>query len=171
MPTNVYIVKTIFFLVVLDGRKSWTIKKAEHQRIDAFKLWCRQRLESLLDSEEIKPVDPKENQLWIFIGRTYAKAEAPILWPPDAKSQLIGKDSDAGKDWDQEDGVTEDEMVGWHHQLIRHEFEHTLGDSDGEGSLMCYSPWGHKKLEMIYWLDQEPPDIQAGFRQDRGTRG
>ena len=87
-------------------------------------------LESPLDSKEIKPVNPKGNQLWIFIGRTDAEAEAPILWPPDAKSRLIRKDPDAGKDWGQEEkGAMEDEMVGWHHQLNGHEFEQTPGDS------------------------------------------
>ena len=90
----------------------------------------------------IKPVNPKGNQIWIFIGRTDAEAETPILWPPDAKSQLIGKDPDAGKDWGQEvKRVTEDEMAGWHHWLNGHEFEQTPGDSEGQGSLVCCSPW------------------------------
>ena len=93
------------------------MKKAEHQRIDAFEIVVLEKtLESPLDSKEIKPVSPKGNQPWIFTGRT--DVEAPILWPPDAKSQLTGKDPDAGKDWGQEEKcVTEDEMVGWHHQL------------------------------------------------------
>ena len=87
---------------------------------------------------KIKPVNPKGNQPWIIIERTDAKAEAPIFWSPDAKSWLTGKDPDAGKDWGKEEkGVAEDEMVGWHHQLNGHEFEQTLGDSDGEGSLQC----------------------------------
>ena len=101
-------------------------------------------LESLLDSEEIKPVYPKGNQPWIFMGRTDAEAEALMLWPPDVKSRLIGKDLDAGKDWGQEKGVIEDEMVGWHHQLNGHEFEQTLGESEGQGSLACRSSLGHK---------------------------
>ena len=102
-------------------------------------------LESPLNSKEIQPVHPKGNQSWIFIGRTEAEAEAPILWPPDAKSQLTGKDPDVRKDWGREEkGVTEDEMVGWHHRLSGHEFEQTLGDSEGQGSLVCCSPWGHK---------------------------
>ena len=85
-----------------------------------------------MDSKEIIPANPKRNQLWIFIGRTDAKAEAPILWPPEMKSRLVGKDPDAGKDWGQEEeGTTEDEMVGWHHGLNGHEFEQTLGDSEG----------------------------------------
>ena len=88
--------------------------------------------ESPLDSKEVKPVNPKGNQPWIFIGKTYAETEAPIFCPPDAKSRLIRKDSDAGKDWRQEEkGMTEDEMVGWHHQLSGHELEQTLGDSEG----------------------------------------
>ena len=103
-------------------------------------------LESPLDSKEIKPVNPKGNQPWIVIGRT--DAEAPILWPPDVKSQLIGKDPDAEKDWSQEEkGTTEDEMVGWHHRLNGHEFEQTLGDSEGQESLVCCSPWGRKESD------------------------
>ena len=87
-----------------------------------------------LNSKEIQPVFPKGNQLWIFLGRNDAEAEAPIHWSPDTKSQLIGKDSDAGKDWRQEEkGTTEDELVGWHHQLNGHEFEQTLGDGEGQG--------------------------------------
>ena len=105
-------------------------------------------LESPLDQKEIKPINPKENQPWISIGRTDAKAEAPILWPPDANSWFIGKDPAAGKDWGQEEkGMTEDEMVGWHHPLYGHEFEQTMGDSEGQGSLACCSPWGHKELD------------------------
>ena len=95
-------------------------------------------LERPLDSKEIKPVNPKRNQPWIFIGRIDAEAETPIVWPPDAKSWLIRKDPDAEKDWGQEEMVvTEDEMVGWHHRLSRHEFEQTLGDSEWQGSLKC----------------------------------
>ena len=94
------------------GCESWTIKKAEHPRIDGFELWCWRKLLSTLDSKEIKPVNPKGNPLWIFIGRTNAGAEAPILWPPDVKSRLTGKDPDAGKDWRREEKrVAEDEMV------------------------------------------------------------
>ena len=111
------------FPIVMYGCKNWTVKKAECQRTDAFKLWHWRRLESLLDSKEIKPVNPKGNQPWIFIARTDAEAEAPILWSPDAKSQFIGKDPDAGKDWGQEEKrVAEDEIVGWHHWLNGHEW-------------------------------------------------
>ena len=102
-------------------------------------------LESPLDSKEIKPVNCIENQPWIFIRRTDAKAKTPILWSPDVKSWLTGKDADAGKDWGQEEnGTTEDEDVGWHHQLNGHEFEQTQGDSEGQGSLECCSPWGSR---------------------------
>ena len=115
-------------------------------------------LESLLDCKEIQLVHPKGNQYWIFIGRTDAKAETPVLWPPDAKNWLIGKGPDAGKDWRQEEkGMTEDEMVKWHHWLYGHEFEQALGVDDGQGSLACYSPWGLKESDMTerlnwHWL-------------------
>ena len=100
-----------------------------------------------LDCKEIKPVNPKGNQPWMFIGRTAAEAEAPVLWPPDAKNWLIRKDPDAGEDWSQVKRAEEDEMVGWHHQLNGYEFEQALGDGEGQGSLVCYSPWGHKELD------------------------
>ena len=129
------------------GCESWTIKKAECWRIDAFELWCWRRLFSHLNSKEIQPVNPKGNQPWIFIGRTDAEVETPILWPPDVKSRLIWKDPDAGKDWRQEKGTTGDKMVGWHHRLDRHEFGQTLWAVDGQGSLMCCSPWGRKELD------------------------
>ena len=121
----------------LDHKESWVPKN-----------WCvwtvvlEKTLESPLDCKEVKPVNPKGNQSWIFTGRIDSEAEAPILWPPDAKSRLIRKDPDAGKDWGQEQkGTTEDVMVGWHHRLNGHEFEQTLGDSEGQGSLACFSPW------------------------------
>ena len=110
-------------------------------------------LESPLDSKEILPVNPKRNQPWIFIGRTDAEAEAPVLWSPDAKSQLIGKDPDARKDWRQEEKrATEDEMVGWHHRLNGHEFEQTPGDGEGQTSL-AWCKWGHKELGMTERLN------------------
>ena len=110
-------------------------------------------LESPLDCKEIQPVHPKGNQFWIFIWRTDTEAETPILWPPDAKKWLIGKDSDARKDWKREEkGTTEDEMVGWHHQLNGHEFEQALGDSKGQGRLVCCSPWGWKsRIRLSDW--------------------
>ena len=124
LPTKVCLVKTMVFPVVMYGYKNWTIKKAEQQRIDAFELWSWRNLESPLDCKEMQQVHPKGNQSWIFIGRTDAEAETPILWPSDVKNWLIGKDPDAGKDWRQEGkGMTEDEMVGWHHWLEGHDFE------------------------------------------------
>ena len=102
-----------------------------------------------LNSKKINPVNPKRNQSWIFTGRTDAEAETPILWPPDAQSQVIGKDPDVGKDWGQEEkGMTEDKMVKLPHWLNGHEFEQTPGDSGGQRSLGCCSPWGHKESDM-----------------------
>ena len=109
-------------------------------------------LESALDSKEIKPVNLKENQPWIFIAWT--DAEAPILWLPDAKSQLTGKDPVAGKDWEQEEkGMTEEEMAGWHHRLDGREFEWTPGVGDGQEGLACCDSWGHKESDMTEWLN------------------
>ena len=126
----------------LDCEESWVPKN-----------WCfwtvllEKTLESPLDCKEIKPVNPKGNQCWIFIGRIGAEAEAPILWPPDAKNELIWKDPDPGKDWRQEEkGTTEDEMFGWHPWLDGHEFEQVPGVGDRQGSLACCSPWGRKEL-------------------------
>ena len=122
----------------LDHKEDWVLKN-----------WCfwtavlEKTVESPLDCKEIQPVHPKGDQSWVFIGRT--DAEAAILWPPDGKSWLTGKDPDAGIDWRQEEKrMTEDEMVGWHHQLNGHELEQVLGDGKGQGSLACCSPWGHK---------------------------
>ena len=141
----------------LDCKESWVPKN-----------WCfwtvvfktvEKTLESPLDSKEIQPVHPKGGQSWIFIGRTDVEPETPILWPPDVKNWLTGKDPDAGKDWRQEEkGITEDEMVGWHHRLDRHEFEWVLGTGVGQGSLECCSPWGHKQLymtEQLNWTDYD----------------
>ena len=111
-------------------------------------------LERALHGKEIKPVSLKGNQPWIFTGRTDAESEAPILWPPDAKKQVIGKDPDAGKDWRlEEKQARENKMVRWHHWLNRHEFEQTLGDSEGQGSLACCSLWDHKESDMTEWLN------------------
>ena len=127
-----------------------------------LKNWCfwtvvlGKTLESPLDCKESKPVNPKINQPWIFLGRTDAEAEAPKLWPLDVKSQLSGKDSDAGKDGGQEEKrVAEDEMVGWHHQLNGHEFEQTLGDGEGQGSLVCWRSRGCKELDMTERLNSK----------------
>ena len=114
-------------------------------------------LESPLDCKEIQPVHSKGDQSWVFFGRNDAKAETPVLWPPDAKRWLIGKDSDAGRDWGQEKkGTAEDEMAGWHHRLNGHEFEWTLGVDDGQGGLVCCNSWGRKELdttERLNWTD------------------
>ena len=154
-PTKVCLVKAVVFPVVMYGCESWTVKKAEHRRIDAFELRCWRRLESPLDCKEVQLVHPKGDQS--FIGRTDVKAEIPILWPPHAKSWLIGKDCDNKKDWGQEEkGMTEDEMAGWHHQLNGHEFEWTPGDSDGQGGLVRCDSWGHKELdttERLNWTE------------------
>ena len=154
LPTKVRLVKAMVFPVVMYGCESWTIKKVECWRIEAFELWCWRRLESPLDRKEIQPVHPKGNQSWAFIGRTDAKAETPILQPPDAKNWLIGKDPDAGKDWGQEEkGMTEDEMVGWHHWLDGHELQWTPGTGDGHGGLACCSPWSCKESDTTGWLN------------------
>ena len=122
-----------------------------------LKNWCfwtvvlEKTLQSPLESKEIKPVNPKGNQLWVFTGKTDAKVEAPILWPPDAKSRLTGKDPDARKDWKQEKGMTEDKMVEWHHWFYGCEFEQTLGDSERQGSLMCCSPRGDSQTRLSDW--------------------
>ena len=121
LPTKVHLVKALVFPVVMYGRESWTTKKAECWRIVAFELWCWRRL--LRVPWTARWSNQKENQSWIFIGRTYAEAETPILWPPDVKNWLIWKDPGAGKNWRKEDkGTTEDEMVGWHHRLNGYEF-------------------------------------------------
>ena len=139
----------VLSLKVLDHKKGWAPKN-----------WCfwtvvlEKTLESPLDCKGIKPVNPKGNQSWIFIGRTDAEAEAPTLWPPDVKSRLIGKDPDAGKDWRQEEkGMIEDKMVGRHHWLNGHEFEQAPGDDEGLGRLVCCSPCGHKESATAEWLN------------------
>ena len=111
-------------------------------------------LENPLDCKEIQPVHSKGDQSWVFFGRSDAKAETPVLWPPHAKSWLIGKDSDAGRDWEQEEkGTPEDEMAGWHHWLNGHESEWTPGDGDGQGGLECCDSWGRKESNMTEWLN------------------
>ena len=125
LPTKVCLVTAMVFLVVMYGCECWTIKKAECRRIlCSWNVVLEKTLESPLDCKEIQPVHPKGDQSWVFTGRTDAEAETPILWSPDVKSWLIWKDSDAGKDWGQEEkGMTEDEMVGWHHRLNGHELK------------------------------------------------
>ena len=128
--------------------KKWYFQTVVHsRRLLSVPLTARRSNQLIL--KEIRP-----NRSYPFIGRTDAEAEAPILWLPDVKSQLIGKDPDAGKDWRQEEKrETEDEMVGWHHWLNGHEFEQTLGDSGGQMSLACCNPWGSKELDTTYWLN------------------
>ena len=138
------------------GCESWTVKKAEHRRIDACELWCWRRLLRVcpLDCKEIQPVHSKGDQSWVFIERTDAEAETPVLWPPHAKSWLIGKDPDAGRDWGQEEkGTTEDKMAGWHHWLDGRESEWTPGVGDGQGGLACCDSWGHKESDMTERLN------------------
>ena len=145
--TEVAIVKAMIFPVVMYRCESWTIKKAECWRIDVFKLWCWGRFLRVFWTarRSNQSVNPKGKQPWIFIGRT--DTEALILWPPDAKSRLIRKDPDAGKDCGQEEkGKTEDEMIGWHHRLNGHEFEQTLEDSEGQGSLGCWRSVGWQRV-------------------------
>ena len=141
LPTKVHLVKAMVFPVVMYGCEIWTIKKAECQRINAFELWYWRRLLRVpWTARRSNPSILKENQPWIFIGRTDAEAEAPILWPSDAKSWLTRKHPDAGKDWRQEEkAMTEDELFGCHHRLNGHEFEQALGDGEGQISLACCS--------------------------------
>ena len=137
------------FPMVMYGCESWTVKN-----------WCfwtvvfEKTLSSPLDCKEIQPVHPKGDQSWVFIGRTDAEAETPILWPPHAKSWLIGKDPDAGRDWGQEEkGTTEDEMARWHHLLDAHKFGWTPGVGDGQGGLACCNSWGCKESDMTERLN------------------
>ena len=147
LPTKVRLVKTTVFPVVMYGCESWTIKKMKN--LCLLTVVLEKPLESPLDCKEIQPVHSKD-QSSVFFGRTNAEAETPILWPPDMKSWLIGKDPDAGRDWGQEEkGTTEDEMAGWHHRLNGHEFGWTSGVGDGQGGLACCNSWGRKELE---WL-------------------
>ena len=158
LPTKVHLVKAMVLssshvcVWELDYKESWVPKN-----------WCfwtvvlEKTLESPLAYKEIQPVHPKWDQSWVFIGRTDVEAETPILWPHHVKSWLIWKDPDAGKDWGQgEKGTTEDEMVGWHHQLNGHGFGWTLGVGDGQGGLGCCDSWGRKEsdtTERLNWTE------------------
>ena len=154
LPTKVRLVKAMVFPVVMYGCESWTVKKAECWSIDAFEPWCCGRILSPLACKEIQPVHSKGDQSWVFIGRTDPKAETLILWTPDVKSWLIGKDPDAGRDWGQEEkGKTEDEIAGWHHRLDGREFEWTPGVGDGQEGLACCDSWGRKESDMTEWLN------------------
>ena len=159
------LVKAMVFPVAMYGCESWTIKKAEHWTIDAFELWCWRRLLRVpWTARRSKPVHPKGNQSWIFIGRTDAEPETPILWPPNAKNWLMWKDPDAGKDWGQEEkGMTEDEMFGWHHWLNGHAFGWTPGVGDGQGGLACCGSWGRKELDTAEWLNWTEGSILIVF--------
>ena len=153
LSTKDGLVKAMVFPVVMYGCESWTVKKVECWRIDAFELWYWRRLlrvpwttrrsnQSIL--KEISPGWTDQSSP----GRTDIEAETPVLWPPDAKSCLIGKDPDAGKDWGQEEkGTTEDKIVGWHHWLNEHGFGWTLGVGDGQGDLACCGSWGRKESD------------------------
>ena len=154
LPTKIHLVKAIFssslvWIWELDHKEGWALRN-----------WCfwnvvlEKTLQNPLDFKEIKPVNSKGNQPWKFVRRTDAEAEAPTLSPPDAKSLLIGNDPDAGKDRRQkEKWMTEDKMVRWHHWVNGHEFEQAPGDGEGQGSLVCCSPWGHKQLDTTEWLN------------------
>ena len=148
------------FPVVMYGCEIWTIKKAERRRIDAFELWCWRRLESTLDWREIQSVYPKGNQSWIFIGKTDVETETPILWPPDLKSWFIWKDPDAGKDWRWEKkGMTEDEIVGWHHRLNGHWVWVNSGSWWWTGRLGVLQSMGSQRVRHDYanelnWIDR-----------------
>ena len=133
----------------LDHKEGWSAENWYFQTVVLEKT-----LESPLDSKKIKPGNPKENQLWIFIGRTGPKAEAPILWPLDVKSRLIGKEPDAGKDWGQEKGKAEGEMVGWHHWFNGHDFEYAPGVADGQRSLAGCSPLGGLQRVRHNWATE-----------------
>ena len=154
LPTKIHLVKVMVFssshawMWELDYKESWAPKN-----------WCfwnvvlEKTLESPLDCKEIQPVHSEGEQPLVFFGRTDVEAETPVLWPPHGKSWLIGKDSDAGKDWGQEKGMTEDEMAGWHCLLDGHEFEWTLGVGDGQRGLACCDSWGCKESDMIEGLN------------------
>ena len=158
LPTKVRLVKAMVFPVVMYGCESWTVKKAKRQRIDAFELWCWRRLlrvpwtarrsnQSIL--KEISPGCSLEGMMELQYFGT------PILWPPNVKNWLIGKDPDAGRDWGQEEkGTTEDEMAEWHHWLDGHEFEWTPGVGDGQGGLACCDSWGRKESDTTERLNR-----------------
>ena len=163
LPTKVHLVKAMVFPVVMYRCESWTINKTEHQRIDAFELWCWRRLfrvpwtarrsnQSIL--KEISPGCSLEGLM--------LKLKLQILWPPQVKSWLTGEDPDAGRDWGQEEkGTTEDEMAGWHHRLNGPECGWTLGVGDGQGGLACCDSWGRKESDMIERLNWTENDNES----------
>ena len=153
----------------LDYEESWALKN-----------WCfwtvvlEKTLESPLGSKEIQPVHPKGDQFSVFIGKTDAEAETPMLWPPHAKSWLIGKDPDAGRDWGQEEkGMTEDEMAGWHHRLDGHEFEWAPRVGDGQGGLECCDSWGRKESDMteqLNWTEETRENAKTFMIRRNGVK-
>ena len=156
LPTKVYIVKAMVFPVVMYGCESWT-KKTKCWRIDAFELWCWRRLLRVAwtarrsNQSILKEISPEYSLQGLML-----KLKLPILWPPDEKKWFLGKDPDAGKDWRQEKGMTEDEIVGWHHQVDGHEFEQALVVIEWQGCLVCCSLWGRKELdttEQLNWTE------------------
>ena len=169
-----YLTSVQFFIykisIAIDSHKKLSICKARLcmacEESWAPKNWCfwtvvlEKTLVSSLDCKEIQPVHPKQDQSWVFIGRTDAESETPILWPPHVKNWLTGKDPDAGRNWGQEEkGTTEDEMAGWHHWLNARKFEWTLGVGDGQGGLPCCNSWGRKDSDMterLHWTDAWP---------------
>ena len=159
LPTKVHIVKAVVFPVVMYGCESWTIKKAEQWRTGALELWCWRRLLRVpwtarrSNQSILKELNP-EYSMEVLVLKLRLQH-----WPPDVKSWLTGKDLDAGKDWRREEKrVTEDEMIGWHHWLNGHKFEQALGDGEGQGSLLCYSPWGHKESDITEQLNNNNED-------------
>jgi len=154
-PTKVHLIKAMVFPVVMYGCERWTIKKAEHRRTDDLKLWYWRRLESPLDCKKIKPVQPKRNQPWIFIGRSDAELKLQyfghLMQRTDSleKTLMLGN-IEGRRRWG---WMTEDEMFGWHHWLNVLEFDQALGVNDGQGSLMSCSPWGREELNMTEWLN------------------
>ena len=162
LSTKVHLSKAIVFPVVMYGCESWTIKKAEHRRIDAFELWCWRRLLKVpwtarrSNQSILKEISPGCSLEGLML-----RLKTPVLWPAYMKSWLIGKDSDAGRVWGQEEkGTTEDEMAGWHHGLDGREFEWTLGVGDGQGGLVCCDSWGHKEsdtTERLNWTELNWP--------------
>ena len=153
LPTKVHLVKAMVFPVVMYG--CWELDYEESWVLKNWYFWTvvlEKTLESPLDCKEIQPVHPKGDQFWVFIGRTDNEAETPIIWPPDMKNWLLENDPDAGKDWRQDKRGWE-RMVGWHHWFNGHEFKQALGVGDGQRSLACCSPRGHKDLDMTEWLN------------------
>ena len=169
LPTEVRLVKAMVFPVIVYGCESWTTKKAERQRIDAFELWCWRRLLRVpwtarrFNQSILKEISPGG-----VFGRNDAKAETPVLWPPHAKSWLVGKDPDAGRDWGQEEkGMTEDEMAGWHHCLDGHESQWTPGVGDGQGGLACYNSGGRRVgHDWVTELNWKHKHVRTGIMAD-----